>query len=328
MLLRSRSVDRPFHLGLFPLERLPRDDSVLEAEARRAPVAAPVREWAGGLLAASIEKLTRLYAEFAAADAARERAPVGDDPVRRSVDIKGVGYFMDASQVGICAIPDNAWLEGAERRDHGYAVVILVEHSRVSEEGNPARDWTLPAVAANAGMRAAEVSALIAGHIRVMGFGAHMRGVGAAHLDAARLAVLAGLAVRRGNAAVNPFVGEAFSLCVVSTDYALAVDRPLAARALGAAKGFGYWLGRGGARSGRERNRRRKRRTDLGPFAMETVRRTARPTTLIADDEVPRVPKRASFFERALRGDLGAKAQAARGGGGGGGGGRSSIRCH
>ncbi len=45
---------------------------------------------------------------------------------------------------------------------------------------------------------------------------------------------------------------------------------------------------------------------------METVKRVDRPTTLILDDEVPRVSKRAAFFDRALRGDLGAKAQRER----------------
>ncbi len=45
---------------------------------------------------------------------------------------------------------------------------------------------------------------------------------------------------------------------------------------------------------------------------METVRRVARPTTLILDDEVPRVPKRAAFFQRALHGDLGEKTKRER----------------
>jgi hypothetical protein len=45
---------------------------------------------------------------------------------------------------------------------------------------------------------------------------------------------------------------------------------------------------------------------------METVKRVDRPTTLILDDEVPRVSKRAAFFDRALRGDLGDKAQQER----------------
>ena len=312
MLFRSRSADRPFHFGLFPLETLPRDESLIEAEAALPPAGAPARERSEGQLVDALDKFTRLYAEFADADAAKEKAPVSDDLERRAVDIKGVGYFMDASQVGICRIPDNAWLAGAERRDHDHAIVILVEHSRVAEEGNLARDWMLPAVAANAEMRAAEIAALIAGHIRVMGHGAYMHGMDKERLDAGRLAVLAGLAIRQGERIVNPFVGEAFSLCVVSTDYPLAVDRPLAAGAAGASRGFGYWLGRNGARSGRERNRRARRRTDLGPFAMETVKRVDRPTTLILDEEVPRVPKRAAFFERALQGDLGVKAQMAR----------------
>ena len=42
---------------------------------------------------------------------------------------------------------------------------------------------------------------------------------------------------------------------------------------------------------------------------METVDRVDRPTTLIIDDEVPRIPKRASFFERPVHGDLGKKTQ-------------------
>ena len=45
---------------------------------------------------------------------------------------------------------------------------------------------------------------------------------------------------------------------------------------------------------------------------MEQVKRVDRPTTLILDDEVPRVPKRAAFFERALRGDLGEKTRQER----------------
>jgi hypothetical protein len=45
---------------------------------------------------------------------------------------------------------------------------------------------------------------------------------------------------------------------------------------------------------------------------MEQVRRVQRPTTLIIDDEVPRVSKRAAFFQRALHGDLGDKAKTER----------------
>ena len=61
-----------------------------------------------------------------------------------------------------------------------------------------------------------------------------------------------------------------------------------------------------------ERNRRNKRATHLSAYPMETVPRVEKPTTLILEDEVPRVSKRAAFFDRALRGDLGAKAQRER----------------
>ena len=311
MLVYARSKDRPFHLGPYPLETLARDDSVVAAESERPPVAARADAAADGLLADACRKFTDLYGRFARAEPAREKAPVPDDLERRSVDIKGVAYFMDASQVGICRLPKGAWLEGCAREPHDHAIVVLVEHGRLPEEGNLARDWVLPAVSASSRMRAVEIAALVAGHIRVMGFSASMHGPGEERVDAGRLTVLAGLAVRRDGAIVNPYVGRRFSVCVVTTDYALALDRPLAASAL-SARGFSYWLGQNGAQSGRERNRRAGRRTDLGPYAMETVRRVDRPTTLIIDDEVPRVPKRAAFFERALQGDLGEKSLKAR----------------
>jgi reductive dehalogenase len=125
--------------------------------------------------------------------------------------------------------------------------------------------------------------------------------------------VIAGLGIRSGEAVVNPYLGEHFEVCAVTTDYALAVDEPLEPRSAGRAKNLGYWLGLGGATSGLERWRQSGRATHLSKFAMETVRRVERPTTLIIDDEVPRVPKRASFFDRAVHGDLGARAQHERG---------------
>jgi reductive dehalogenase len=48
----------------------------------------------------------------------------------------------------------------------------------------------------------------------------------------------------------------------------------------------------------------RGRKTHLGKYPMEKIRRVAETTTYISDD-VPRVPKRANFFNRAASGDLG-----------------------
>lgn len=52
----------------------------------------------------------------------------------------------------------------------------------------------------------------------------------------------------------------------------------------------------------------KKRPIHLGPYPMESIKRVPQPTTRITDD-VPRMPKRANFFVRSARGDLGAKQQ-------------------
>jgi reductive dehalogenase len=56
---------------------------------------------------------------------------------------------------------------------------------------------------------------------------------------------------------------------------------------------------------------KRNRAPHLGKYPMEKIKRVARTTTYISND-VPRVPKRANFFNRAMLGDLGAKAKRER----------------
>jgi epoxyqueuosine reductase QueG len=275
------------------------------------PVPPPGTPLLPGPLAAAIRHYRELYAGLAEAEKAKQPAPVPDDPERRAADVKGCGYFMNANQIGICRIPDNAWCLGAARDAHHYAVVFLVEHGRVPERENLAHEWIATAEREAAEMRAAEIAVCVARHIRAMGFAARADVPGHAKLDHARLAVLAGLGWRRERRIVNPFVGERFALAVVTTEYALALDRPLSETGP-KADGFRYWLGINGATSGRERRRRAKRASHLSRFPMETVKRVDRPTTLILDDEVPRVPKRAAFFERALQGDLGEKSKIER----------------
>lgn len=315
MLLRMTSEKRPYHLGPFPLEQLPRDDGIAGAEIARQRVPAP--RFAGAPatpLAATLRDYLGIFIANGSKDPAARKAPVPDDPHRRMVDVKGYGYFMNASQIGICRMPESAWAADAEppnRDHHDHAVVLLLEHGRVPEPGNPAQDWIDGAVADGADCRIGGIAICLAGHILQLGWSARAHVMGDGLVDAERLAVLAGLAVRTDEGLRNPFIERGFALAVVTTDYSLETDRPLDPSALGA-RGFRYWLGWNGAVSGRERNRRARRRTDLGAFPMEQVKRVDRPTTLILDEEVPQVSKRASFFDRALRGDLGAKAQQER----------------
>jgi len=312
MFLRTAADNRPYHYGPFPLEALPHDVSFAADERARPPVKpAAERPAPDGAFGRALRAYLDIFRKQVVPEVAPRRAPVPDETDRRTMDVKGYAYFMNASQVGVCRIPPNAWLAGVDHPDHEFAVVLLVEHGRVPEADNPACEWVRPAVAEAGDMRAGEIAVCVARHVAKLGFSSRAHIAGNGLLDAERLAVLAGLAVRQGDALRNPFLDGGFSLAVVSTAYELAEDEPLGAGALGA-RGLRYWLGLNGATSGRERNRRAKRPTHYSRYPMEQVRRVDRPTTLILDDEVPRVSKRAGFFDRALRGDLGEKTQAER----------------
>ena len=297
MIFKAASEDRPYHLGPFPLEALPRDRRISGREAARPGVTArqappqPDDPFRRALL-----RYLDLFATRRDGKVADRTAPVPDDPERRAIDIKGGGYFLNASQLGICRIPESAWLRGIVSRPHSHAVVVLVEHGRVPEEDNLARSWTQNGIAESARLRSAEIAICLAGHIRQMGYSARAHVAGHSELDLDRLAVLAGLALRSGAGLTNPFLGHGFAPAALSTAYELAEDAPLAEDA-GDVGSLAYWLGIGGAESGRERNRRASRATHLSRYPMEQVRRVDRPTTLILDDEVPRVPKRAAFFD-------------------------------
>jgi ferredoxin len=301
---------RPYHLGPYPLERLARDPEIVGREIElprraRPPVAMARTDGFGRTIA----KYHKVFHGLRADEPAAAQAPVPGDLQRRMVDIKGAAYFLNASQVGICDLADSCWLGEATALRHNHALVVLAEHSRKPEDGSLANSWVANTVAEAAQFRAYEIAISIANHIQLMGFSAVAHDNEQGDVDLDRLTVLAGLGIRTGEHVLNPYVDDRFSVCAVTTDYELPADRPLEPRAAAKAKGISYWLGIGGSTSGLERWRQNSRATHLSKFAMETVDRVDRPTTLIIDDEVPRVPKRASFFDRAIHGDLGVKAQ-------------------
>jgi reductive dehalogenase len=314
MVFRS-NASRPFHWGPFPLERLARNPDITASELAAASgagagaaIAAPMPS--GTSFAASLDAYLALFRGFRNGQPAPARAPVPDDLDVRTRDIKGSAYFLDASQVGICRLNLACW-RGTPLAGHDHGIVILVEHPRVPEHGNPARQWVDGCAGQAATLRAVEIAACLAGHIRQMGFAATAHDREAGKLDLDRVQVLAGLGVRDGDVVRNPFLDVAFSVAAVSTEYALRTDLPLAAKARHG-RTLSWWLGTGGAESGLERWRQRRRATHLSRYPMETVKRVCAPTTLIFGDEVPRVPKRAAFFERAARGDLGDRAKRER----------------
>lgn len=258
---------------------------------------------------AALTKYHKIFHSLREDEPAAAKAPVPDNLHRRMIDIKGSAYFLNASQAGICELEESCWYADATALDHDYAIVVLVEHGRSPENGSLANSWVEGCVAQAAAFRAYEIAISIANHIQQMGFSAVAHDGLHGDVDADRLSIMAGLCVRDGDKVLNPYLGESYEIAVVTTEYSLETDLPLAAKAVAGAKNLAYWLGLGGSTSGLERWRQARRPTHMSKFAMETVDRVDRPTTLIIDDEVPRVPKRASFFERPIHGDLGAKTQ-------------------
>ncbi len=308
----TSNARRPFHYGYYPLERLARDKQIGATERQAKQVSPPAAlSHADSTYGQAVDKYHEIFKAFCRGEPAPARAPVPDDPELRTVDIKGAGYFLDASQIGICALSESCWYQSASAEDHSHAIVVMVEYGRTPEPDNLAYDWLKNSIHTTAEMRAFEVAVSIANHIRAMGFNAIAWDDENDQIDINRLTILAGLGVRRGDHVNNPFLDNDYAVAIVTTNYALACDIPLAVGAI-KGRGLAYWLGIGGAISGLERWRRSRRATHLSNYPMEQVKRIARPTTLIFDDEVPRVPKRAAFFERAIHGDLGDKAQKER----------------
>ncbi|MEM9623124.1 MAG: reductive dehalogenase domain-containing protein, partial [Pseudomonadota bacterium] len=267
---------------------------------------------ADSTLAAAAQFYTKLFAQCATSTPA-PRAPVPEDLQRRSQELKGAAYYLDAAHAGICQIPSHAWLaqDRASAADEKFALILWVRHGLPVEDDNLASQWLNGAQDAIAAMRALEIGAAITGHIRAMGYNASLHDSEDTRVNLHLLALLAGIGVNRDAQIVSPFFGADYAPVAVTTDYPLAVDTPLANQpaTLQLRRSLRYWWGINGAVSGREHNRQRRRASHLSRYPMEQVKRVAEPTTLIFADEVPRVPKRAEFFQRARSGDLGPKAQ-------------------
>ncbi len=307
MLVRDASCRRPVELGRYPLEALPTDEKIADWEVRQPAASAGCLPDPTNELGKAARQYMAYFSVFAQGEIAPQRAPVPTNLDRRTREIKGAAYYLDADHVGVCKIPAQASItEPSENASH--AVVLLIAHGRRVESDNPASEWLAGAEDDIALMRGVEIAVSIAGHIRALGFSAEVHFPGRTTMDLDKLAVLAGIVRRHSSGEIeSPFLGRDFARVVVATDYALTVDKPLSKGAK--INSFRYWLGFNGATSGRERRRQAKRASHLSRYPMEQVRRVDRPTTQIFDDEIPRVPQRANFFARARHGDLGDKAQ-------------------
>lgn len=296
--------ERPFHLGVLPTERLPRD-----AGAPVLAAAQPAALHAAGEqgITAAVPEYRALCAALMDGPVAPARAPVPDDLVLRAQNLKSSAYFLDAVLAGVCALA-----AGEGPAGHTHAFVFAVEFGREPAEGEPGDAWIRGTNVARTDLRCAEVAAVLAGYVRALGWPARGHVDGDTTLDLAALAQRAGIAAGQGGVLALPFSRRGFRIGAVTTAYALACDLPIAPGASLAWPDADAYLGVGGTRPGFEDDELAQRPLHAGRWPMERIPRADAPTTLVLRDEIRRVPKRADLFTRALAGDLGERAQRER----------------
>ena len=294
------SRSRPVHLGRFPLERLPRaavSEEILRSVRKPAPP-----DVTKNVLAGICREYCAIYERFRSGVPAADKAPYPENPRERSNELKSMALFFDATMVAACAVPSAAWLQAPDGAQT-HALVVLVEISDHVEGDNPVHDLIKQSDGAAAKLRAAEVAVVVSAYVRQLGFSATAHTPHASDVSLPVLALHAGL-IRRNLEA--PFVGSRFALAAVTTDMALEADLPLAKKRF-LEGGVAWWLGAGGTETRWSRAAARRRPGEWGRYPMESVRRVPEATTLIIDDEVPRMPKRSNGFYRGKKGDFGEK---------------------
>jgi ferredoxin len=332
--------NRPFHLGPFPLETLNRTPGPVDLDA-----IAPMRPL--DVSRHGDESLAHAMARFMAMmDTVRDgrivhgEADIPADSQERARHMKAAAYYFDASMVGIAKLQPAHFLpqpfrspmidaikqeleegqpksfasgidaiyadvlESARERlgpvdHHTHALVFLVEFTRDPYDGEPGTEWFADTQAERAALR-------------MLGHQARAHTATTSEVDLNKLGVSAGLCAVDGEALVNPFVGRRFGLAAVTTTLDMAADEPLAAdagRAGWRSHGPAWWLGKGTSRRAATAQPYRDREFRLGPHPFEKIKRRDMPTTFIDEERVPRFPKRADFFARALFGDIGKQVQ-------------------
>ncbi len=340
--------DRPVHLGPFPLERLTRTDGPPRLDGVPAMAALRYDLPDASSIVHAMARYAAMFDLVRDGPRQPQPGEIAADPDERARHLKAAGYYFDASMMASCVLPAAARLAEPIRNpgvaalgeelaasqprsfaagmdmiladvldsartvhgpidDHTHALVILVEFPRDPRPGEPGCDWLHGAQAHRAALLASQTAVLLSTYLRLLGHAARAHSASCSEVDLSRLAVAAGLALPDGS---NPYLGTRYALAAVSTTLALAPDAPLAPQQDRArSHGPAWWLGIGGTRSAFNREAYAGRDFQDGAWPFETLKRQDEPSTFIDHERVPRFPKRADFFARALFGDLGKAVQ-------------------
>ncbi len=280
----------------------------------------------------------------------REMSEIPDDLRERSNHLKSFGYYCDASMVGVCAIPDEAWLttplanpdvdrladklRTIQPKSLAAGIDVIMAGLRDSMALPPVdcRHHTHALVFLYDHPRAPKTSekgttwikdalpqrACLRGMETAVTLASYIRTLGydaRAHSMAASDVHLGALACQAGLVALE----DGALLSPFTRDrYGLAAITTTLAMApdqpLVAKQKppLGYQTGLGAhAKSQRTRDPFAKRDFAAGPHPFETLKRVDQPTTYIDRPNVARVPKRANMFARGLFGDMGKHVQEA-----------------
>jgi ferredoxin len=297
--------ERPFDMGVLPTELLARDGGAAIVDARMPQDRAAVG--ADSILPA-LPEYRDLCLRFLDGEPAKQRAPVPDDPLTRARNLKASAYFLDATLAGACRIDYGDWT-AEQPPAHTHAFVFLIEFGREPKAGEPGAEWILGTNAARTDVRCAELAVVLAGYLRALGWSARGHIAGETLVSIERLAQRAGVARALDGTLKAPLMQRGFRLGVVTTDFEMAPDLPLAGLEWPSAEAY---MGKPGTRPGWSEAEEAKRPLHMGRYEMERIRRVDEPTTLVLRDEIRRMPKRADLFARALAGDLGEKFTAER----------------
>lgn len=273
------------------------------------------------------------------------KSEIPDDLQERSNNLKAFGHFMDATFVGITKTSDalrlkepfshpalgdifqNAKEQSAKPltgdiamsymrvamakmahqkpvNGHSHLIVYAFEFPRDPAGNEPGTQWINDLQIYRASLRAAEISVAGANYIRALGYEARAHSATSSEIDLQRAAVAAGLATWEGDAFTNPFIGSRFGLAVVSTNLELAADKPLKADCK-KPNHPSWWLGTNSHKNAFNHVPYAKRNFKDSLYPVETLKRRDDPTSLVDAERIPRLPKRADFFERSFIGDLG-----------------------
>jgi reductive dehalogenase len=101
--------NRPVHLGPYPLERLARREAMPDLDAV-PPMQAMRFSSDPQSLAGSIATFIGMLDAIRDGPVAEKLSEIPADPAERARHLKAAGYYFDASQIGICTLPEAALL--------------------------------------------------------------------------------------------------------------------------------------------------------------------------------------------------------------------------